>query len=193
MNNSGIAWRNLYILCLTSPTIKILFFLDTEFNIYSCTKLLSWYSSIAISSYFSWYFFATKVSSIFPSFSFINILSAKCSTSWKSTIFLSLFLLENSSPNSNIIFSNFNNILYISKISLFAVFESQTNTLFKTFKLSFTESLMFFASSFSLASILSPLHFINSNTLFISYALSQLFKFAFRLFNISISASIIFK
>ena len=37
----GIACLNLYILCFTSPTMKILFSLDTEVNIYSCTKLLS--------------------------------------------------------------------------------------------------------------------------------------------------------
>ena len=91
-NSSGLACLNLYILCFTSPTIKILFPLETLVKMYSCTKLLSWYSSMAISSNWFWYFFAISVVSIFPFSSLTSIFKARCSISLKSIIFFSLFL-----------------------------------------------------------------------------------------------------
>ena len=105
----------------------MLFPFETLVKIYSCTKLLSWYSSIAISTNFSLYFFAISVSIIFP-FSFFNkIFKAKCSISLKSTIFFSFFLSANFFENSIIKFSIAFRIPYILYIFSFASAESYNN------------------------------------------------------------------
>ena len=89
------------MLCFTSPTIKILLPREILVKIDSCTKLLSWYSSIAISINFSWYFFATVVGF------FSKIVKAKCSISLKSIQFFSFFFSANNLPNSITKFTNF--------------------------------------------------------------------------------------
>ena len=117
---------------------------------YSCTSLLSWYSSIAISSNFCEYFFAISVVLTFPLSSWlINICKAKCSTSVKSTIFLSRFLLANLLSNSLINISSLCNFLYILYKSFAHCLESAISV-FSLFllKRAFTISLIFFASSF---------------------------------------------
>ena len=181
----------------------MLFPLDIDESINSCTKLLSWYSSIAISSNFSVYFFATSVfiifwcfspfSSIVSSTSFTKIFRAKCSMSVKSTIFLSLFLFEKISSNSKIKFSSFCSILYISNMSWIHCLESDTKVLsFILLNFFFTLFLIFLASSF-ISEFTFLVDHLGKNVIFfvISYALSQLFKLSFNVFNCLISVSII--
>ena len=110
-NSSGLAFLNLYILCFTSPTINILFPLDIDVSIVSCTRLLSWYSSIIISSYFSLYLSDTLLSS------FVKISNAVCAISSKYIMFLSCFTFVNFSINSNVIFFILINISYICFVS----------------------------------------------------------------------------
>ena len=107
-------------------------------------------------------------------------------------MFLSLFFFENISSNSIISFSNFFKMSYISNISWFDCFESDTNILL-IFLLNFffTLSLILFISSFISDSIFFLGHVINFIFWAISYDLSQLFKFSFNMVNCFISDSIV--
>ena len=138
------------MLCLTSPTMKKLFSprssLDTARKSVSCTWLLSWYSSIIISSNVSRnssaVFFAVSVSSS------TRISSAKCSRSWKSTRFFVRLARANSSANCS--------VRRTSSCSIGSVFfncsticsgEQKKNCLQSFFTVSFPSSRRFFTSS----------------------------------------------
>ena len=131
--------------------MNILSPLDMLPRIYSCTKLLSWYSSTAISTNLSSYVLAISVFSniSFFSFFFINICKAKCSISLKSIMFFSFFLVANRFINSITIFCNCSKTGYIFSISFIASFELQ-NKIFPELKFIFflISSLIFFAFSF---------------------------------------------
>ena len=123
--------------------MKILFPFATLVKIFSCTRLLSWYSSIKISCHFSWYCFATSVGSPFSS---TKILRAKCSISLKSSIFFSFFFVancfENSSTSSHSVFK----MPYMNCKSSHASSEVSVNT--KLLNSFFNFVLAFCASSF---------------------------------------------
>ena len=164
------------MLCFTSPTIKIFFPFDMLFKIFSCTKLLSWYSSISIS--LNWYFFAMSV--LLP-FSSTNMFKAWCSMSEKSTMFFSAFLLLNSFLKSKIKFSRLFKTLYIAFISEF----DSSDLIFIMSSLIFfiedtASSLIFLAWSFNSFSNSSYFLFLDQSlhSIFckLSYNLSQFEK-----------------
>ena len=127
--------------------------------------------------------------------SFNKICNAKCSTSLKSTIFLSFFLFSNIFPNSIIIFPSFFRTSYISFMSSFASFELNIKIFSVTFfRFAFTISLVAFASSFASNVIfLSVAQVLNFMFDAISYALFHESKFIFSICNCSMSSFIIRK
>ena len=96
LNNNGLAFLNLYILCLISPTIYTLLLL-IKFIKLSCKSLVSWYSSTHIS-------LKLFISSSLTSLLFLTILIAIILISLNSYLLILLLYLFILISNSLIIF-----------------------------------------------------------------------------------------